>query len=62
MSIRITVQCDALDCFSEAGSDIDGGEVSVPYKWGEHDGYHYCQACWPAAQKEIVAAGKEAQG
>ena len=58
MTMKITLECDAMSCFNEVEiddtyeSDISGAGWHV----APDDGYtHYCPSCWPEVKAEYEA-------
>lgn len=58
MTIKISIECDGLDCFNSMDIDeCDTPEVSIRFsKWEQdpsEDSFHYCPNCWPKVKREI---------
>jgi len=55
MSLNLTFKCDALNCHtSQEYWDVNPEKAeNIPKGWHEHDGFHYCPACWETVKLEI---------
>lgn len=56
MTINITVECDANNCYQETEIDDNHDSCIESAGWHLHPdgGYmHYCPECWPKVKKEI---------
>ena len=55
MTLKQTIECDALDCLNELDVDHYGGDTVNAMRqtgWHEDGEFDYCPQCWEQAERE----------